>query len=340
MASLLERTAVGKPRDIGKQFVLADMKGTPYTTQVKKGGAPRQTLVEWPVDNYPTVAVGGVVDNADADSSAYENMFSGAAVLSSYLQIRERIPSVSRLAEEIEVGGIPARQAVAKSIAKAIVMLKRDIEAICLGDNECQLDNGTVAYQTRGLAKWLQNGAQSVLPVAAAYRTPAAQVITAAIDTIDDETLKAAMKSNWEQSGQENMTLQGFVHGDLKEQFSKLTKYVDNVDGKTVVTQFSQDAKSKALETSIDMINTDFGNVHLHLAPFVNESGDPTSANSKRNGYLVPMNMCELGFLRTPNQRELPRQTGGRRFVVEAVFVHKYLNPLVGIKFDPAAAST
>lgn len=340
MPTLLERTAVGKPRDIGKQFVLADMKGTPYTTAVKKGSAPKQTLVEWPVDNYPSVSVSGIVDNEDATSSDYENMFSGAAVLSSYLQIKERIPSVSRLAEDIEVGGIPARQAVAKSIAKAIIMLKRDIEAVCLGDNECQLDNGTDPYLTRGLAKWLQNGEQSVLPVAAAYRTPAAQVVTDAIDTIDDDTLKAALKSNWEQSGQENVTLHGFVHGDLKEQFSKMMKYVDNVDGKTIVTQFNQDAKSKAIETSVDMINTDFGNVVLHLAPFVNESGDPTSAGSKRNGYVVPLNMCELGFLRSPNQRELPRQTGGRRFVVESVFVHKYLNPLVGIKFDPAAPST
>lgn len=338
MAQYLERTAVGKPRDLQKVFDLADQKQTPYLSRAKKGSTVINMLQEWPVDNYPAVSVAGVVSGVDATSDDFQNMHSGEAILQCYGQIRERYPSVDRLSALLPSAGAGARQKMAQAIAKGLVMLKRDIEAVCCGDNDCQLGNGSVPYLTRGQFKWLQNGAQDVLPVAAAYRTPTAQIISDAIDTIDDQTVYNAMKALYDQTGNQNIMLSFYLQSGLKAQLSELLYSVTTTE--TVVRRFNQNGADRKVTQAIDIIDNDFGKAALILDSFINLSGDPTTAASKRCGFMIPQDKAEISFLENVQEKPMAPRTGGESSQVWATFVNKNLNPLAGIAFTPAAAST
>ena len=341
MASYIERTSVGKPRDLKMEFAYADQKKCPFTSQLRKGPAMNLVKPEWPVDNYLSVSTDGVVEDTDVSSGSYTNMFSGSAMLETYIQIWRRVPSVSNLRELTTSAGIPAKQAYAKSVAKALVMLKRDMEATFLSDNESAADDGsTQAYKTRGLGKWIQSTAQSVQAVAAAYRTPATSIVTDEISTINDDTIEEIMASIYDQTGEEGAEITVWCGLSVKRQISKLAVYDTTDSDLTTVREFDVDAASKTITRAIDVIETDVGTAKLRLSGFINSSGDPTSAASKRLAYFVPDDQCEARFLKAPGVQELPNLGGGRRGMVEAIGCLTVKNPLCLGKIAAAADST
>lgn len=336
MSTLVERDQVGKVQDLADEFVNADMQQTPFLSAVAKGRAPNNTLLEYPVEKYDDPKIEGAVD--EADPATFQDPSEGDGMLYARVHIFERAGRVGGLATTTtEQAGITPRNIMAKKIAKLLVELKRDMNTRFLGDDEAQIDNGVVGNETRGLGKWIDNAAQSLYPVPAAYRTPAESINTTAIASFTDETITTVFQSSFDQHGNSEAEMRIFCGTTYKRGLGRITFYSRNESNFTQVRTFNQDAGDPLILGKVDMLETDFGTATVQVDQFINTGGDRKSAASKRLAYLVPMDYIEARFSENPSGMELARTGRNKKFLVTATGALCVKNPLVFGKWAPSA---
>jgi hypothetical protein len=302
---------------------------------VKKGTKPTNTLVEWPVDNYPAPSTEGAVDEKDV--TEFENLGAPSDVIQGRIQIWERKPKVSRLAELVSnQAGVGPRKAFIKSVAKGLVMVARDIETTALSDNDSRLGTSSLGGRMRGLGKWISSSAQTDLPVPAAFRPSSDQIYTGAIASLLDDSITAVMQATYDNTGDADMQLMGFCGSVAKRRVSKLTQFSKDESGFTAIRRFNE-KNSTTVTQKVDILDTDFGQVILRLSSFINASGDPTTAASKRLAHFVNMETVSMRFAENPNSMELPNMGGGRRALVQAIGTLEVGNPLFNAGLQPAS---
>lgn len=334
------RDALALRQDLSDVIHIADKKKTVFLSQVPKGETITNLLQEWPVDSFPAPSITGAVD--EADTTNFQNLSAVAAKLQGRLHIIERPWKVSRLMQSAtNQAGVGPQQAAAKAMAKALVMVARDTETVCLGDGDSVLGTGTVGSQTRGLGKWISSSAQSDLPVDSAFRTPSGSINTSTTTAaITDDTVTAVLQSMFDQTGDSDMKLVGICGSKIKRAFSGLTYFDKNADSSFLpLRRYNADAADKAVTVAVDLLDTDFGNVALRLSSFVNASGDPTSTASKCICLVVPMEeeMIRVRYAagQAPHNDMLPNMGGGPRGLVQTTFNLECGNPLAFGKFAP-----
>lgn len=338
MPAFVERDAVGLRRDLSDALAVSDRKKTAYTSSLPKGVAPTNTLTEWPVDRYPAPSVEGAVDEQPVQE--YENINNVDAIISGRVQIKQRAFRLSRHADRtMDQAATGRKKAFAKAAAKCLVMVKRDWETIALGDGESRAGTGTIGAKTRGMLKWAQATAQTDLPVDANYLTPSGSITTTAIASITDETITGVLQSMYDETGDAEMELVFTVGSTLRRKLSRLTSYDKDDSGFTIVRRFNQDAESAKVTMKVSVLDTDFGRVVIRPSSFINASGDPTSAASKRLGLLHPMvdECARMRFAWDVTVRELSDDGGGRRALCESAAVIEVGNPKWLAKFAPSA---
>jgi hypothetical protein len=335
MPALVERDAVAKREDISDVIHVADRKKTPFFSTVKKGTRPMNTLVEWPVDSYPAPTTEGAVDEQDVQN--FENLGTPDAVLQGRVQIWERKPKVSRLAEIVaNQAGVGQKKAYAKSVAKGLVMIVRDIETTALSDNESRVGTSTLGGRMRGLGKWSSSTAQTDLPVDADYLPSSDAIYTGAIADLTDDHLIAVMQAIYDETGDDEMQLMGFCGSTAKRRMTKLVAYNKDEATYTNLRRYNED-NGRAITHKVDLLDTDFGQVILRLSSFINTAGDPTTAASKRRAEFVNMETVSMRFAENPNATELPNLGGGRRALIQAIGTLEVGNPLFNGALHPGS---
>lgn len=336
MPAFVERDAVGLRRDLSDALAIADRKKTAYTTALPKGVSPTNTLTEWPVDKYPAPSIDGAIDEAPVQD--YENINNVDAILQGRVQIKQRSFRISRFADRVmDQAGVGRKKAFAKAAAKALTMVKRDWETIALGDGESNAGSGTKGARTRGMLKWAQATAQTDLPVNSSYLSLVNDTTT--IANWYDETITSALQTLADQTGDFEMDLLFTVGSTLRRKLSRLTFYDKDDSGFTQIRRFNQDAEDAKITMKVSVLDTDFGRVTIKPSSFINLSGDPTSAASKRAGLLHPMvdEAVRMRFAWDVSVRELPDDGGGRRALCESAAVIEVGNPLWLARFLPSA---
>jgi hypothetical protein len=311
-----------------------EAEATPLSSMLAKRKRPNQAIHDWQLKNYPRRAITGVVDGKDVT----EHTHTARERVHAVAQKVWDNPGISDFADEAEVAGL-SKGEMAEQIADSIVLVKRIIEGRCLSNEECSLDDGVnTPYETRGLGKWIQNGAQATYPVPASFRTPSAQVYSSTLAAFTEDAFNAMMQSAFKQR-HGPATLDGFVGIELKAAISKFTRYDDTVSNKTVVRTFNQDAKDKAIISVIDRIVTDQGTVNLHPVTFLylTEGTGEDSAYTHKSGFFVDMKMLGLAYTRMPRVRRLEDRGGGPRAIVDAIFMLMCDNPLGHMKAEISA---
>lgn len=337
MAALFERSQVGKREDLADYISLVDAKDTPIVSMAPKGNKPGNTLLQWQADNMPAAVTTGSVDGVDVDS--YENLNSGRAVISNYIQVFQRAIRVSPLAVDVSVvAGL--RDELAGMVAKGIKLLKRDMEATVSSNNDAQADAGIVSgtpvpYLTKALGTWISTSGGSTLQVPSAYRTPSASIATTATASLTETNIQAVLTSIYGQTGTFK-EYDGVVGTNLKRAFSNLlfTTTLSSTStvgvtgaGGTAIRTFSRDANSDAYIASVDIFEGDFGRIKLHPSLFMPDAD---------NGYVLDMELLELRYTNLPEVTELPDAGGGPARLIKAVAGLVVKNPLGLGKFDPA----
>lgn len=331
MPELVERNQVGKREDLSDVISVVDARTTPLTTMAPKGKELVNSLFDWQADKFPEPTFAGVVDNQDVTS--FENAAADRAKLSGRIQIFERKPKVSRLAENVsDVAGVGRRKEMARAVAKMTTMVKRDMESAFCSDQDSQEDNGVVGYRTRGLGVWIQNAAQTDLPVNANYRTPAGSINSTALASLTETLVQDVLESVYGETGTiKNMIL--LCGRKLKRKFTEFTQFQPGVSA-TVGTlrTYNQDLNGKKIVATVDFFEGDFGSLELHPSEFL--AKDQAAAAQQRRGYVLDMELLEIRYNERPNFRSLEDQGGGPRGIVQSIAALSVTNPLGLGKFN------
>ena len=146
----------GKREDLMDMIALVDAKDTPFTSMARKGSKPGNMYFRWQADKNPNPTIGGVVDGTDVTSGSYNNfVVDYRKELANYAQIFRQTVRVSKLTQDIaDVAGI--RDELSDNIAKAIIAIKRSMEATFTSDQYGQQDQGgSTPYLTAGIQAWI-----------------------------------------------------------------------------------------------------------------------------------------------------------------------------------------
>jgi hypothetical protein len=226
----------------------------------------------------------------------------------------------------------------ARSAAKAITVLKRATEAVVCSSGESAADNGSVGYATRGLGKWIQNGAQSDLAVAAAFRTPTAQIYTGAFDDFDEQAFNDLLQARFDTTG-ESKTLTAVVGSKLKRKISEFANWDPQATATNAsLRTYNQDAKSKTIVNTVDIYQGDFGTVEIVPSTWVFYSDDDADL-AKEGGFILDMEQVRMRYNSMPEMKELEDRGGGPRGFVRSVCGLEVGNPLGLIKIAPVNAT-
>lgn len=340
MPSLVERNQSLKREDISNLMIMAKADETPFISMVRKGDEPENTLFEYPIDIPATPKIKGVVDEKDADN--FENFAENRNRLQARVQIFERKPKVSRLANKVSnVAGVGKGKEYSRAVAKAIVACKLGIEARCLSGDDSNADNGNDGYETRGLGSWIQSTAQTDLPVPEAFRTPSGNIYTGdTLANFGENDFRGLLQSRWEAIGSKG-NLVAFCGADFQSHIDDWSIYADTVSNKTVVRNMNNEATKKTISSMVQMLVTSFGEVELypHRWLLCSVSGDDAVATanlSDKGALILDMDMIEARFSQQPSKRDLQDSGGGPRGIIEAIMGLANKNPLAHCKVAPS----
>ena len=336
MAATLITNQVGIRQDLSDLIAVVDAKTCPVVSTAKKGSEPINPLTQWQADAFATTGVpSGVLSNEDISSSDFIDNAANRAILSARVQKFREVPSVDDLAQNIsEVAGIGKKREMAKAVTKSLEQIKRSMEAAFCSDQESQEQSGASPYLTRGLGKWIQDGAQTDLPVTAAYRTPTASINTTATASLTESDVQDVLQSIYEQTGK--VSTYSLICGpNLKRAFTGFTRtQFASTNVASAIRTLNQDAEAKKITSTVDIFEGDFGT--LELIPSLFLAKDGSTAEQLSRGYVLDMDMVELRYNRKPRFQELEDRGGGSRGIVDAICALCVKSPLGLGKFDPA----
>ena len=332
MAATSILTIKGQKEDLSDAMVLIEPGDTPLFSMCKKSKEPTNVLFSWPADKYNDPQTAGVMANDDVTS--FDDEHANRELLSGRIQKVRRSFQVDDLVENVaDVAGVGRKQAFNKSAAKALVELKIDIEAILGSDNDSQVATGSVPYKTRGIGSWISSTAQAdtATAVPATFRTPAASINATATGSLTENNVIDVLESIFKvRRARRNYDL---VCGtSLKRAF---TNFIRTQTGSTNVMSsvrtFSSNVDSKKIVNTIDIYESDFGTVSLHVSTYL--ANGAAAAVSAARGYVLDMDLVSIGFNRKPRMEELEDRGGGRRGFCDAIFGVAVSNPSVLGKF-------
>ena len=333
MAGIVERSQSLKRESLSDLMTLVDKKSTPLMSQVKRGAAPKNSFVEWPLDKHKLNLVqtanytAGISDNlpqdgADIKDSDFEN-YDDRTKCSVYLQYARRVPKVSRLANMVsDVAGVGYKREMSESIAKALKVHKRDIESTLCSSQETAQETSDAPYQTRGLGKWISSDAQATLAVPSDFRTPEKSIVESATSAAKEEDLRGILQSIYDQTGESDKTFFGLCGTNVKKTISEFTLFTPRTNNLVVS---NRDTDEGRLSAAIDIIDSDFGTITLNLSSFLaqdarDSAGAYDAEAGKNTLFILNMSQLEACFAEETSVRELPDLGGGPRSIIESVF--------------------
>ena len=337
MAVLLERTQGTKREDLADLLSRIDMKGTPATSMIPKGKEPTNTLFEWVVDDHEDPASAGHVDGTDFTGSDYGNMSANRTKCAGRVQVFQKPFGVSLLAEEVsDVAGLGRKAEMRESIKKALVSVKRGIEARICGESDSQADDGTNAYLTRGLFSWVgytggsaTAATDNAVPAIAA--TPSSHIWAGDIDgstSFDESDIQDILEGVFNSTGG-NSNFQLLCGTKLKRRFTNFATYQPSLSGSVALRTYNQDSASKKIVQTVDVFVGDFGQVDLIPSHWLRQDNTGTNASTRQqsSGLLLDTSLLKLRYNSLPSFHEVEDRGGGRKGFIRAILGLQVTNP-------------
>lgn len=322
MPPLLERNQIGKRESLADIISCVESEEAPFSSQIPKRPRPINNIHDWQLKQYKIAGHKGVLDNQDATEFGHNTR---ARVHAVGQKVWDN-PAISDFADEATVAGI-GKGEMAEQISDSIVSVKHITERRGLSDGACQIDNGIVPYETRGMFLWIDDSEQAVYPVPEAYRTPAASIHTGTLAAMTETAFKTMCRSAYKQRKGPH-SLDGYVGIDLKAKVTEWTVLQPDVGSHTMVRTFNH-ANSRTIMSTVDMLNLDTGKIRLHPDCYIlTDADDGTETDyTHRSGIFLDMRMVWLAYVRKPRVRKLEDQGGGPRAIVDSIFMFGCDNP-------------
>ena len=307
----------GSREDLSDQLKRVSPEQTPVFSTLGQSRSPKALLSEWMVDSLgePVFAT-PPVDGADLSFNAgFADEISTRVRMGNRIQQVQRAFAVSRLAEKIDVAG-PQSNLYGASAAKALILLKTDIESAICSSQLPQTGTSSVGDMLGGLKHWTD-------PTAT----------TGVFDTSAKQDFRSVSGSRFDLSGGGSM-----AESDLRT----LVQSVYEAGGKSVgynifagpavvneITDYSRasgavtatgaafnvDSDDAALRLSVTTWLSDYGRISVVPTLFAGRSsGVAINADVRNTGLLIPKDdTVSLKTMEGVTTIELPDVGGGGR---------------------------
>lgn len=316
--------------DLADLMSVVEPEKTPVTSLIPKGPAAKAMHTEWGIDAMDEVEFEAVAEGADVDS--HDDPTEHRARIGNYQEKLRKTWNVTREQNLVSTAGVADEVANAKT--KKVKEIKRDWEGLICSDQEQASSNPT---KLRGLGTWIQNGAQTVNPVPAAYRTPAASIDTTATSSLTDDTLGDVIQSVFEQSGDDAASFQ-LVAGPT---FMRAVTNLQRATGTTTSSltyHVNQDANEHKITLKVREYETDFGTLFMVPSLFNGRtSGGGITDQCRARAYLLNPDKLMLKDLAPLAGFEQDDNGAGPRGYVEIISTLAVENPLAFGKFAATA---
>jgi hypothetical protein len=254
---------------------------TPFFSAVPRAKATA-VLHEWSLDTIEATNTANARLEGDALT---RNTSSSPARLQNYCQISSRDATVTGTQRATNPAGID--DMLAYQMSKKSLVLRKDMEAIALGNQGQVVGNTTTARKLRSLNAWINgNGSRGAAGADSTAATAAATDETAAgLRTFTEAMLKDAIADAFTDGGEPTMALVGVVNKQIVSGFS----------GRTSQQQIV--AKDVILGAA-SIYSSDFGDIKIV----------PNRTQRSRDVWVIDPTKAAIAYLRSFEPQELGRQ--------------------------------
>ena len=307
----------GSREDLSDQLKRVSPEQTPVFSTLGQSRSPKALLSEWMVDSLgePVFAT-PPVDGADLSFNAgFADEISTRVRMGNRIQQVQRPFAVSRLAEKIDVAG-PQSNLYGASAAKALILLKTDIESAICSSQLPQTGTSSVGDMLGGLKHWTDPTATTGV-----FDTSAKQdfrsVSGSRFDlsgggSMAESDLRALVQSVYEAGGKSV----GYNIYAGPSVVNEITDY-SRASGAVTATgaAFNVDSDDAALRLSVTTWLSDYGRISVVPTLFAGRSsGVAINADVRNTGLLIPKDdSVSLKTMEGVTTIELPDVGGGGR---------------------------
>lgn len=255
--------------DLSDALTVIDVADKPFTTMVKKGKKPENTIFFDPIDKQQDARLGGVVDGTPIDRTTTANPAANRGKIGGRIQVFQRDLGVGFVALSVSnPAGITDEYV--NGVANKLSECKGDMEMTFLSDQESR-DSATVGGTagsdlTRGVGRWLESGAPLDTPadIPAAYRTPSAQIVTVTGSAAFTKAqLDGMLKNSHTRSGGKMVKLNGFITPNLLERVNSFFDTYTPTSTEVPLQRYTQDGASNTRKLAVTRYINAFGQADM-----------------------------------------------------------------------------
>jgi len=309
----------GAREDLSDQLKRVSPEQTPVFSTLGQSRSPKALLSEWMVDSLgnPDFET-PPVDGADLSFNAsFSDEISTRVRMGNRIQQVQRPFAVSRLAEKIDVAG-PQSNLYGASAAKALILLKTDIESqICAG-NIPQTGTSSVGDRMGGLRHWTDPTATTGVFDTAAKQdfraVSGSQFDYTADGTLTETDLRTLVQSVYEAGGK-SVGYSLYCGPSVINSCTDFSRSLNAVGGTVAGAAFNVDSGDATLSLSVTTWVSDFGRIDIVPSLFIGRnSGGAIDATVRNAGLLLPKDdTVSLKTMEGVTTIELPDVGGGGR---------------------------
>ena len=274
---------IGRREDLSDIIYNVAPTDAPFITSIPATKA-RQVLHEWQTDTLTAAATNAVLEGDDATTDAV----TATTRLSNTCQISDKVPRVTGTTEVVEKAG--RNSELAYQVVKMTKELRRDMEFDAIGSNNAEVTGeSTIAREYGNMCAWIDTntsfgsgGVDGSLGNTA--RTDGTQ------RAFTEDLLKTVIRLAFSNGGDPDYIMVG--------PFNKQV-----LSGFTGNATRTKDADDKRLVASIDLYQSDFGDLEVI----------PNRFSRDRDCWLIQKNMAALAYLRPVGMTNLAKTGDSER---------------------------
>lgn len=312
----------GNREDLRGPLTILEPEAFPFTSMVAKGPSPKSTLVEHGADMYRKPDIGGTREGSSAPKGGNKTV--KRRRFGSYLHRFYDTFGVTDVQQLLTQAGGNAftSNEYATAKAKCIVEVKRDMEAVFLGDQDGQ-GGSDDAMKSRGAFKWLSTSQTPAVP--ADFQPPSAQRVTgqATLKEYGSSSLNAVLKSLFQTYGAKG-SYQVFAGADYVEDIDEFSR-VDN-DGTTKRLRVVHGDVSHEIDMTVRIFKSSFGRCEVVPSHFIGWDAS-TEVADVDSCLILNMDLWEALFLEDIHSADDEEDAAGETGYVKAIGGLFCLNP-------------
>lgn len=252
--------------DLSDAMTVIDVADKPFTTMVRKGKKPENTIFFDPIDKQQDARLGGVVDGSAIDRTSTANPAANRGKIGGRIQVFERDLGVGFIALSVS-NPAGVTDEYMNGVTMKLSECKGDMELTFLSDQESRdAASTTTSDLTRGVGMWVNSAApvDSAADVPSAFRTPSAQIVTVnGATSFTRAQLDTLLLNSHTRSGGKMVKLNGFLTPTLLQRVQSFFEKFEPTSTELPLSRYTQDGSSDTIKHAVTRYINAFGQVDM-----------------------------------------------------------------------------